>query len=350
MRKRTGFLSFPAVFCLIALFGTPLNSDRMYAFADNNGEVSKAECVMELNSRRVLYELRGDMRLPMASTTKIVTAATVLSLCDTLQEEVLIPTEAEGVEGSSVYLKAGERYTVEELLYGLMLRSGNDCATALAYHFAGGIGNFSAKMNQTAQRAGALCSNFKNPHGLPCEGHYTTARDLTGITCFALQNPIFEDIVSTRYYTQRHWKNKNKLLYEYEGCIGVKTGYTKQAGRCLVSAARRKGMTLVCTVLGCSPMYERSATLLDDAFSAYRYETLLSQEEVFAVGEGKSRIYGYAKEDFSYPLLQEEKAWVEYKTKEIKTLEKRENGEKIIGQLEIYLAKRLLFSTNLYKL
>ncbi len=313
-------------------------------------EVSKAECVMELNSRRILYEYRGDTCLPMASTTKIVTAATVLSLCDDLQEKVVIPALAEGVEGSSVYLKSGEEYTVEDLLYGLMLRSGNDCAAALAYHFSGSIGAFSAKMNQTAEKAGALHSRFKNPHGLPCEGHSTTARDLTAITCYAMQNPVFQQIVSTKYYEPRHWKNKNKMLYNFNGAIGVKTGYTKEAGRCLVSAAQREGMTLVCTVLNCVPMYERSSTLLEDAFKSYSYRSILQKDEIFSVGEGKTAVKGFVKEEFSYPLLKDELPWIEYRTKWVNSYPKRENGEEIIGELEIYLAKRLLFSTKLYKL
>ncbi len=342
---------FPIVTALLCLlnantFLPTMKKEKALA----EGSMAKAECVMEKNSRRILYESHGEVRLPMASTTKIVTAATVLSLCNDLQEEVVIPPEAEGVEGSSVYLKSGDKYTVENLLYGLMLRSGNDCATALAYHCAGSIGVFSTKMNETAQRAGALNSQFKNPHGLPCDGHYTTARDLTLVSCYALQNPIFTQIVSTRYYEPCGWKNKNKMLYRYEGAIGVKTGYTREAGRCLVSAASKEGMTLVCTVLGCSPMYERSATLLSDAFAAYRYAEILQKEEVFSVGEGKNAKRGYVKESYSYPVLKEEEALVEYRALPLERAQKTENGEEIIGHLEIYLLKRLLFSTNLYKL
>ncbi len=311
---------------------------------------ARAECVMELHSRRILYESHGEVRLPMASTTKIVTAATVLAMCKDLEQEVKIPPQAEGVEGSSVYLHQGEVYSVEDLLYGLMLRSGNDCATALAYHFSGSIEDFTTEMNKTAERAGALHSHFKNPHGLPCEGHYTTARDLTAITCYAMQNPMFAKIVSTKYYEPCHWKNKNKMLYQFEGAIGVKTGYTKEAGRCLVSGAKRGEMTLICTVLGCSPMYERSSTLLSDAFAAYAYESILQPEEIFAVDNGKKSTQGYVKEGFSYPLMQAEKEVLEYKSIGYKTPQKKENGEEILGQLEIYLAKRLLFSTNLYKL
>ncbi len=329
---------------LLASVFTPVRT--VSAAADS----SKGECVMELNSRRVLYESHGDMRLPMASTTKIVTAATVLAAVTDLQESISIPAEAVGIEGSSVYLQEGQSYTVEELLYGLMLRSGNDCAVALALHSAGSVGEFSARMNETAQKAGALNSNFKNPHGLPCDGHYTTARDLTGITCYAMQNATFRKIIATRYYEPRGWKNKNKMLYQFEGACGVKTGYTKAAGRCLVSAAEREGMTLVCTVLGCPLTYERSTTLLNDCFRGYSYQSLLQEEEIFTIGEGKRAVKGYSKRSFSYPLSEGEEAHLEYRVTPVGNGEKWKNQEEIIGQLEIYLAKRLLFSTNLYKL
>ncbi len=344
MRKYAIFLSL----CLMTAFTLlPFSLNWQESKLAHAAELSKAECVMELSSRRIVYEEHGELRLPMASTTKIVTAATVLSLCENLQEKVVIPPEAEGVEGSSVYLKKGDEYTVEELLYGLMLRSGNDCAAALAYHCSGSIGAFSMKMNELAQRAGALQSNFKNPHGLPCEGHYTTARDLTSIACYAMQNELFRKIVSTQYYSPRSWKNKNKMLYLCDGGIGVKTGYTREAGRCLVSAAERKGTVFVCTVLSCSPMYERSCALLDDAFNAYERITLLKAGESFPV-EGKG--LGVARENFVYPLLTAEREWVEYGVKPVPFDKNVENGEEIIGQLEIYLAKRLLFSTNLYKI
>lgn len=311
---------------------------------------SKAECVMELNSRRVLYERHGDTRLPMASTTKIVTATTVLELCEDIGAETEIPPDAVGIEGSSVYLKSGEIYSVEDLLYGLMLRSGNDCATALALYCCGNINDFATKMNKTAQKAGALCSNFKNPHGLPYEGHYTTARDLTSIACYAMQNPVFRKIVGTQYYEPRHWKNKNKMLTNYDGGIGVKTGYTKEAGRCLVSAAEKDGMTLVCSVLNSPQMYERSAELLDDAFASYRYMKIVKADEPFTVDDGKTVKTGYTKQDIFYPLLPEETELIEIKVSGAEKVKKSVKNNEIIGQIEIYLLKRLLFSANLYKL
>lgn len=307
----------------------------------------RAECVMEQNSRRVLYETRGDVRLPMASTTKIATAITILEHCENLKTEVKIPKEAEGIEGSSAYLKKDEIYTIEDLLYGLMLRSGNDCATALALFCSGSIADFATQMNQTAQKAGALATKFVNPHGLPCVGHYTTARDLSLITCYAMENPTFRAIVSTKYYASHNWKNKNKLLFNYENAIGVKTGYTKEAGRCLVSAAKKGEMTLICSVLNCPDMYERSEELLEDAFSAYEYVKLVDENEIFDIGE--SEYQGKTRENVYYPLLPEEKELLSVKITKINDKRKDENGE-IIGQIQIFLAKRLLFFKNLYKL
>ena len=297
---------------------------------------------MELYTHRVLYEKNGDTRLPMASTTKIVTAITVLELSEDLQEEVIIPAEATGVEGSSVYLQEGDRYSIEGLLYGLMLRSGNDCATALALYCTGSVGGFSTKMNEIAQKAGALDSNFQNPHGLPAYGHYTTARDLSAISCYAMRNATFCAIVSTKYYHPYHWKNKNKMLQQYDGAIGIKTGYTKEAGRCLVSAAERNGMTLVCTLLNCATTYERTMELFDDAFSAYKMVKLVNDGELFTV-DGKQAI---SKEEYSYPLLEGEEEALEYCIVPTKRMDDKE----IIGHLKIFLSKRLLFLTNLYKL
>ncbi len=309
-----------------------------------------AECVMELNSRRILYERKGDMCLPMASTTKILTAITVLENASNLNEEIRIPPQAVGIEGSSVYLKEGDIYSIKDLLYGLMLRSGNDCATALAFYIAGNINNFSKLMNLTAQKAGALNSSFINPHGLPNDDHKTTARDLCYITCYAMKNPIYCDIVSTKYYQPRNWTNKNKLLTLYEYATGGKTGYTKEAGRCLVSSAQKDNMTLICSILNCSTTYERTMELFNDAFSHYKNITILSKDTPLKI-EQNGKIYtAYVEKDYVYPLLKEEEEFIEINTslinKSLNTIKKDE----IIGNFKIYFLKQLLFSGNLYKL
>ncbi len=301
---------------------------------------------MDAESRRVLYESHGDTRLPMASTTKILTAISVLESGVALENTVKIPKTAAGVEGSSVYLKEGDEYSVKDLLYGLMLRSGNDCAVALALEVDGSLEKFSTRMNRTAEKAGALNSRFRTPHGLPKEGHYTTAVDLSLITSYALENDIFKRIVSTKFYEPRGWANKNKMLTTYDGAIGVKTGYTKEAGRCLVSAAERNGLRLVCTVLNRSDMYERSKKLLDDAFSSYQRVTIVEDGEVFQVQEGEKSIQGVAKKSFAYPLMEGEREYLE----RVVTPYYNPNHKEIVGQIQIFLLKRLLFCGFLYKI
>ena len=205
-------------------------------------------------------------------------------------------------------------------------------------------------MNRTAQRAGALHTHFKNPHGLPEKGHYTTARDLTFIACLALENPVFAEIVSTKYYEKKNWTNKNKMLENYDGAIGVKTGFTKQAGRCLVSAARRGDMTLVCTVLSCGDTYGRSSALLDDAFSAYENVLLQAADSPVALRSVCGSITAKTGKDLRYPLLAEEKKYVKKVAIAFDTPAFDGNGREISGQLRIYLLNNLLFSENLYKL
>jgi len=231
-----------------------------------------------------------------------------------------------------------------------MLRSGNDCATALALYCNNNIEYFADQMNKTAQKAGALHTNFKNPHGLPCKGHYTTAKDLSLISCYAMQNDIFREIVATKYYAKHNWRNKNKILSLCDGGIGIKTGYTKQAGRCLVSAIERNSMTLICTLLNCPTTYERTIALLNDAFLAYENVCLIKKGQIFCVKNGKKTLECRTDKEFYYPLLQEERGLIEIKTKVTDDNLHQEKTGEIVGQFQIYLAKQLLFSGNLYKL
>ena len=326
--KRTGIL-----FSLFALLFA-LSAPQKYALAATE---SLAECVAEVSSRRVLYEKNGERELPMASTTKVLTAIIIIDDCN-LDEEVIVPAEAAGVEGSSVYLRAGDRLTVRDLLYGLMLRSGNDCAVALALHHSGSIAKFAQKMNVKAAMLGAVDSRFVNPNGLPDKRHYTTARDLALISAYAMENETFCEIVSCKYYAPKNWRNKNKMLYEYDGAIGVKTGFTLNAGRCLVTSAQRGKMKLVSVVLNSPQMYERSAELLDRAFETYRMYELCSADEPYE----NCRV-GYS---FFYPLTKEERQQVEITADMRSPLPEKEN--ELAGIMKITLENRLLFSQNLY--
>ena len=299
---------------------------------------SVAECVVEASSKRFLHTKNEECNLPMASTTKVLTAIVILDDCD-ITESVTVPQQAEGTEGSSVYLRAGEVLTVEDLLYGLMLRSGNDCAVTLALHHSGSIEAFAQAMTEKAASVGAEHSRFVNPHGLPDKRHYTTAQDLSLIAEYALQNDTFRDIVSCKYYEPKNWKNKNKMLWNYQGAIGVKTGFTLSAGRCLVTAAERNGMRLVCVVLDSPQMYERTAELLNRAFEQYTLTELCAEGQIY---EDNLTV----KYSFSYPLKEDEKSLVRTEI-EAPSLPNVQEGE-IAGQMRIFLENSLLFSQNLY--
>jgi len=246
---------------------------------------AKAAILIDADTGRVMLEKNAELRLPMASTTKIMTALVALERGDP-DETVKIMPEAVGVEGSSVYLTLGEELTLRELLYALMLASANDAATAIAIHTAGSVEAFAELMNEKASALGLKNTNFKNPHGLDAEGHFTSAHDLARITAAALKNKLFAEIVSTYKYniggkdgTRRYLVNHNKLLRQYDGCIGVKTGYTKTDGRCLVSAARRDGMTLIAVTLSAPDDWRDHTAMLDYGFSHYESVKLCVQRE-----------------------------------------------------------------------
>jgi D-alanyl-D-alanine carboxypeptidase (penicillin-binding protein 5/6) len=191
-----------------------------------------------------------------------------------------------GVQGTSIYLQRGEKLTIRELLYGMMLRSGNDAAVALALNIAPSIDAFAELMNRTALICGANNSNFKNPHGLDQDGHYTTAYDLAKITAYALKNPTFAEIVATKEIKitgkdyPRVVRNKNRLLQSTADCVGVKTGFTKKAGRCYVGAFNNNGMTVICVVLNCGPMFEEAASLMEMADEEYTLTRVFDKGQV----------------------------------------------------------------------
>ena len=232
---------FLLVFAMLLLTFLPCQAEAIQLSAT-------AAILMDADSGEILYEKDAGRRMRIASTTKIMTALVALDrarLTDTITV-----TAAHMVEGSSMYLKPGETVTVEELLYGLMLCSGNDAALALA-DCCGGLEEFVQAMNDKAAELGMQDTSFANPNGLDDEDHYSTARDMAVLAAYAAQNPTFRRICSTRTATvgSRTMTNHNKLLSQVEGCIGMKTGYTKAAGRTLVSCAQRDGCRLVAVTL-----------------------------------------------------------------------------------------------------
>lgn len=250
--------------------------------------VSAHACALiDAESGRVLYQVQGETPLPMASTTKIMTALVALEQGN-LEDVVTIDAQSAGVEGSSLYLMEGEHLTLEQLLYGLMLESGNDAAVAIAAHVGGSVPGFVEMMNTRAAQLGLSQTHFENPNGLPADGHQTTAVELARLAAEALRLDDFAAIVSTRqmqipYRDQpgqfRYLTNSNRLLESYPGCIGVKTGYTKAAGRCLVSAAERDGIRLVCVTLNAPDDWQDHTTLLDAGFAEAERRTFAQQEE-----------------------------------------------------------------------
>ena len=267
---------------------------------------AKAATLYEPTSKKIIYSKNGEERLPMASTTKIMTAMVVVDNCNT-KETVIIGPESVGVEGSSAYLSEGDEYTVLELLYALMLQSANDAATALAYYVAGGISDFSEMMNRKANDLGLENTHFINPHGLDAEDHYTTSNDLAIMSAELLENEILREIVSTYKKTftyderTRTYINHNKLLRLYADAAGVKTGFTKRSGRCLVGAAERDGMTFISVTLDAPSDWSDHTALLDFAFDSYEKIQLTAKgdylQNINVVGGDKESVYISAKEN-----------------------------------------------------
>lgn len=307
--------------------------------------------VIEESTGRLLSHLNKDVKMPIASTTKIVTALVVLEHAHP-DEEIVIPKEAQGVEGSSIYLKAGDTYTVLDLLYGLMLRSGNDSAVALAIHVSGSVDNFSKLMNEKAQSVGALNTNFTNPHGLHDEEHYSTAYDMAILTACAYKNEVFREIVSSKRYLLKgnYIYNKNKLLSSYEGADGVKTGYTTKSGRCLVSSSTRNGMRVICVVLNCYDMWAKSMSLMSDAHQSYKMVKILSNDDAIDVDVYKGvvdKVSASVDKDVFYPLKDDEREKISYETELYDLIAPVYIGN-VCGNIKVYLANRLIFKENIY--
>lgn len=277
---------------------------------------ARAALLMDGESGRVLYEENADEPMLIASTTKIMTALVALERCPL--DRVYTVTAEDMAEGSSMYLAAGERIALEDLLYGLMLSSGNDAALAVARCTAGSVETFVEWMNDKAAALGMANTSFANPNGLDHEDHYSTARDMAVLTRAALRNEDFVRIVSTRSATigTRTLVNHNKLLSTYPDCIGVKTGYTKAAGRTLVSAARREGQTLIAVTLGDGNDWADHTALLDYGFSAYpRTAVLTAGEQVRTVGVKlgeRAAVPLLAAETLAYPVGGDDQVTVEW--------------------------------------
>lgn len=260
------------------------------AQAEEIDSSARAAVLIERETGRVLYTHNARESLPMASTTKVMTALLALEQ-GCLDDVVTAGRNAYGVPGTSIYLNLGEKVILRDLLYGLMLASGNDAAVAIAEHIGGDVDAFCRRMTERAAELGCTGTVFSTPHGLPAENHHTTALDLALIAREAMSHELFRSIVSTRRASipwegrdyARILNNKNKLLTTYEGATGIKTGYTKAAGRCLVFGAERDGLELIGAVLNCGNMFEEAARLMDMGFAEYEMFTALEAGETVRV-------------------------------------------------------------------
>lgn len=263
--------------------------------------------LVDAESGRVLYEQNADAKMLIASTTKIMTALVAIRE-GAPSDVVTVSRTAAYTEGSAMYLKEGEKLTLETLLYGLMLCSGNDAAVAIAEHVGGSVKGFVAMMNETAKEIGMTATSFANPNGLDDEAHYSTARDMALLACAAMENETLVRIASTKSVTigGRTMTNHNKLLSMAEGCIGLKTGYTRAAGRTLVSCAERNGQRLVAVTLQDGNDWADHQTLYEYGFSTFPLKRLISRGQTFQsapVQDGNlSSVLLVAGESFSWPL------------------------------------------------
>ena len=265
-------------FWLVSFLLFSILSLNVGAEGENIGSISaRSACLIEAESGRVLYSKNADKRLPMASTTKIMTAIVAIESGIALNSVVKIPKSAVGIEGSSMYLYEGEELTFEALIYGLLLSSANDASVAIAITVAGSVERFVEMMNKKAQELSLTNTFFTNPHGLYHKEHYTTANELAILMAYCIKNPIFLTISGCREKTvamnedsARVLVNHNRLLRTYSGVIAGKTGFTKMSGRCLVTSAERDGLRLIAVTLNAPNDWQDHTNLYDFGFSNYQ--------------------------------------------------------------------------------
>lgn len=322
------------------------------------GVSASSAIVIDKMTGEVIYEKNARQRRSMASTTKIMTAICALENGNP-EDMVKVHPKAVGVEGSSMYLGHGETVSLSDLVYGLMLASGNDAAVAIAMHISGSVEAFAELMNETARKIGVKDTNFKNPNGLDAQDHYTTAADLAAITRYAMSDKSFCDIVSTwskkipwqgRDY-DRQLKNHNKLLKMYEGCDGVKTGFTKKSGRCLVSSATREGFQVIAVTLNAPDDWNDHISMLNYAFDNYECKPVLKVGEyvrgVQAVNGACDIVKAVTEKGFDIPVKNGSQPDVEIKYNIADKVEAPVNFGDSLGNAEIYYKGSLIGSVEI---
>lgn len=354
MKNRTT-IKIKKITIILAVFLLNFN----FLYAADNMPYAKSSIVMDVNTGRILYSNNPNQKLPMASTTKIMTVFLAIENAD-LNDIVKVSKKASFQTGSSVYLKEGDKMRLEDLLYCVMLRSGNDAAVATAEHISGSVEDFAKLMNEKAKQMGAKNSNFTNPHGLPDDNHYTTAYDLALITRQALKNDTFAKIVRSKNHTitkviseDRFLQNKNKMLWQYPGSDGVKTGYTGKAGKCLVSSASKDGWQILTVVLNTGDIWDSSTKLLDYGFNNYDKIKIVDKNSIayeLDVLKGKEKtVKAVPTEELYAPLFKNKEGYevVEYLYEPPEVVKAPIKKNEKAGVLKIYADNFLLGSVDL---
>lgn len=312
-----------------------------------------ARCAIAIDSKSkvVLYEKNAYELVPMASTTKIMTALVALKYGD-LDKELEISQKSASIRGSVVGYKKGEKIKLKELVVGLMLRSGNDAAIAIAEGMSGSVEEFAKLMNEYASEIGVINTHFQSPHGLDSDQHYTTAYDLAIVTSKAQENAFFNEIVSAKdidaktYGFKRSYHNINKILWEIPEANGVKTGFTGKAGKCLVTSAKVQGNDVIVVVLNCTPRWKETKKIYDYVGKNYEFKKMFSKgDNAGEVSLDKGTIALRCAEDIIIPT----KHGIEYTVKVIKPEKVNHTintGDKV-GTLCIYADGQKIYSNHL---
>lgn len=309
--------------------------------------------LMDLDSGRIIYANNKDLVRSVASISKIMTAVVAIE-SDKLDEIVTVGSEIKSAYGSGIYIKEGEELTLRDLLYGLMLRSGNDAALSIATYVGGDVQAFVSMMNAKAKSIGMKNSTFNNPSGLDQEkGNYSSAYDMALLMKYAYQLKEFREIVSTKKYELKTnmnyylWNNKNKLLYMYKYANGGKTGFTEKARRTLVTTASKNNTNLVAVTLNDGNDFLDHKALFEEAFSEYNSYQILDKDKVNIVGETfYKNAYFYLKKDFTYLL----------KKKEIDDILIKYNLDKIdnvqsdtkVGGVKVYFKDKVIYTGDVF--
>lgn len=339
----------------ILFFAIPQNSSaQIYVSA-------QSAILMEQDSGRVIFEKDAHTQRRIASITKIMTAILAIE-SGKLDETVTVSNNAIRAEGSSIYLQEGEKIKLENLVYGLMLRSGNDAAVAIAETVGGSLDGFVYLMNQKAEEIGMKNTHFANPHGLDDhEDHFSTAYDMALLTRYAMKNDTYKKIAGTESYRSessnnkwdRVWRNKNKLLTSlYEYSTGGKTGYTKRAKRTLVSTAEKDGVSYIAVTLNDPDDWDDHINMFESAFKQYKMVQVLEEGKIKTVKDKFYKNKVYLKSAFDFPVAKKEEDLfkVEYKLTKVKKDWQRNQDDvpEIVGEAKIYLDDKLVDSVPIH--